>query len=236
MADGSPSIDVPIDRVTWRRNRRVSPSDATDALARDARALPPSINDSYDRPRTRGDCLNGSNVRPCPWASCGHHLAYDVDEQRGSLIVNREIAIEDMRETCSLDMADEGALNLSEVGALLGLSRERVRQIEERALDKLRAECARLGLQFEDLLGAMLERTEEPLGPSEEDALPVTARKSADDRARRLLQCVIDDRPIAFRGGQWSIPNDALAWLRERLRTGDTPGPREIARKMGWIR
>lgn len=81
------------------------------------------------RPRTRAQCQDGP--RPCPWASCRHHLAHDL--------VGRGLVddIEDLRETCSLDVADDGPQIYDSVRKHLGISRERVRQIEEKALDRL---------------------------------------------------------------------------------------------------
>jgi DNA-directed RNA polymerase sigma subunit (sigma70/sigma32) len=42
-----------------------------------------------------------------------------------------------MRETCSLDVADRGGITLEEVGEILNLTRERIRQVEVRGLRKL---------------------------------------------------------------------------------------------------
>ena len=39
-----------------------------------------------------------------------------------------------MAETCSLDVADRGGITLEEVGAILNLTRERIRQVEVRGL------------------------------------------------------------------------------------------------------
>ena len=46
-------------------------------------------------------------------------------------------------ETCALDLADRGGMTLIEVADVLGVTRERVRQIEDSAIEKIRAWFAR---------------------------------------------------------------------------------------------
>lgn len=91
-------------------------------------------------PRVRVECAPGAGVgRPCPWVSCRHHLYVEVSETLGSVKYvhpGREVA--ELEQTCSLDVADEGGATLERVGALLNITRERVRQIEVRALLKVR--------------------------------------------------------------------------------------------------
>ena len=85
-----------------------------------------------DRPRTRGDCLNGA--RPCPFVTCRHHLYLDVSPN-GSIRINHpQIDVGDLQESCSLDVADRGTHKLVEIGKLLNVTRERVRQLEARGL------------------------------------------------------------------------------------------------------
>lgn len=91
------------------------------------------------RPRTRGDCVEGP--RPCPWVSCKFHLYLDINPESGSIKLNfpdREVW--EMNETCALDIADRGGITLEEVGEILNLTRERIRQVEALGLDKLQSE------------------------------------------------------------------------------------------------
>lgn len=109
-----------------------------DALRVNAHDAAGMADELEQRPRTRGECRFGE--RPCPWVSCRHHLAIDVNPYTGSITVNfPAIGPLDLRETCSLDVADRGGLTLEEVGELLNLTRERIRQVEVRGLIKLRA-------------------------------------------------------------------------------------------------
>lgn len=93
-----------------------------------------------DRPRTRADCAGGE--RPCPWVSCQHHLFLDVTKTGGVKLVFPDLEVWELTESCSIDVAERGngeGLKLEEVGALLNITRERVRQLEKRGLAKLRA-------------------------------------------------------------------------------------------------
>jgi hypothetical protein len=86
------------------------------------------------RPRLRSECLQ--MPRPCPFASCKHHLFIDVGES-GSVKLNfPDRDIDTLVETCSLDVADRGETTLDIIGALMNVTRERARQIEAQALSK----------------------------------------------------------------------------------------------------
>lgn len=89
------------------------------------------------RPRTRGDCEDGP--RPCPWVGCSQHLYLDVTKT-GALKLNHPgVAPWEMPTSCALDVAAAGEHILDEVGLLLNLTRERVRQLEVSGLHALRA-------------------------------------------------------------------------------------------------
>ena len=89
------------------------------------------------RPRTRADCINGP--RPCLFVSCKHNLYLDVNPETGSIKLNfPHLEPWEMVESCSLDVAERGGITLEEVGTIVNLTRERVRQVEVRATTKLR--------------------------------------------------------------------------------------------------
>lgn len=93
------------------------------------------------RPMSRADCVQGDNAeRPCPFVSCKHHLYLDLNPRNGAIKINfPEMEVWDMPESCALDIADRGGVTLDEVGEIMNLTRERVRQLETRGLAKLRA-------------------------------------------------------------------------------------------------
>ena len=100
------------------------------------RALYPE--EHHERPATRADCL--VMERPCPFVSCHHHLFLDVSENTGAIKVNfPDLEVDQLAETCSLDIADRGGATLEEVGALMNMTRERVRQVEVATFEFLRS-------------------------------------------------------------------------------------------------
>jgi hypothetical protein len=92
----------------------------------------------YWKPKTRSECADME--RPCPFVSCKYHLYVDVHPVRGSIKVNfTDVEVWEMTETCALDIADRGGITLEEVGEIMNLTRERVRQVETAGLSKLAA-------------------------------------------------------------------------------------------------
>jgi len=95
-----------------------------------------------DRPRTRGEC---PDTRPCPWVGCKYHLYLDVRPHTGTIKLNFPgLEPWELPETCVLDVADRATARgecttLQEVGDYMNVCRERVRQVQDSALEKLRA-------------------------------------------------------------------------------------------------
>ncbi len=92
----------------------------------------------YWKPKSRAECAEGP--RPCPFVSCKHHLYIDVSPRTGAIKLNfPDLEVWDMGESCALDVADRGGTTLEDVGAIMNLTRERIRQVEVKALAKLEA-------------------------------------------------------------------------------------------------
>ena len=101
------------------------------------RMLYPEVDD-IERPRVRSECSDAP--RPCPYVSCKHHLFLDVSARTGAIKLNfPDLEVWEMTETCALDVADRGGTTLEEVGAIMNLTRERIRQVEVKGLAKLAA-------------------------------------------------------------------------------------------------
>lgn len=126
--------------------------------------------DDYVKPKTREECFG--TERPCPFVSCQYHLYLDVSPRTGAIKLNfPDLEVWQMNESCSLDVSDRGGTTLEDVGAIMNLTRERIRQVEVRALAKLEA--------LRDM-NALRDYVEE--GPVGKRRLPVLrAKDSADD-------------------------------------------------------
>ena len=99
------------------------------------RLLYPDVEDVV-KPKTRAECIGSE--RPCPFVSCKHHLYLDVSARTGAIKLNfPDLEVWEMNETCALDVADRGGTTLEEVGAIMNLTRERIRQVEVKGLAKL---------------------------------------------------------------------------------------------------
>jgi hypothetical protein len=122
-------------RVPWREKR--PPLARAQTLGVRRASLPVFIDypEGIERPKTRAECAGGS--RPCPFVSCRHHLFLDVSEKGGLKLNFPSLEPDELIASCSLDVADRGVAALEDAGALMNLTRERVRQIEVVALRKL---------------------------------------------------------------------------------------------------
>ena len=143
----SPHAERPAEQPTVRelrrrRRRRDRPRSQTIAarrLTREEMREGATLAAPVDqrRPQTRSACREGA--RPCPYVSCKYHLFIDVNPDTGSLKLNfPDLDIHDLPESCALDVADRGGITLEEIGEIMNLTRERVRQVEVLGLMKLK--------------------------------------------------------------------------------------------------
>jgi hypothetical protein len=155
-ADDGEAGDVPeVSRKIRRRRRRTRPRSKTIAMKRLTREelrqgalMYPPVD--IPRPTTREECRG--EQRPCPWVACKHHLYLDINPETGSIKINfPDLEPWELQHTCALDVAERGGITLEEVGEIMNLTRERIRQVEVRGLLKLK-----MGSPSPDELGAEL--------------------------------------------------------------------------------
>ncbi len=188
--------------LRWSRaaaRRRGIPSKKTLAVRRitkhelnagrvELRAL--GADEPYWRPRTRGDCADVP--RPCPYVACSKNLYLDVSET-GSIILNfphLEPGEMPPDRSCSLDLADRGGMTLEDIAVVTNLTRERIRQVELKALiRRARPVAVALGLGPQDAAAAGTRRQ---VGPGAdlaetgvEDEMPSDVATIAENRSGR---------------------------------------------------
>ena len=126
----------------------------------------------YYQPARRGECAEGA--RPCPYVSCQHHLFLDVSSRTGAIKLNfPDLEVWEMNESCALDIADRGGTTLEDVGAIMNLTRERIRQVEVKALAKLEA--------LKDMSSLRDYIDEGPVGKRRLPILAVTVEEDEDE-------------------------------------------------------
>jgi hypothetical protein len=144
-----------VSRKVRRRRRRTRPRSKTIAMKRLTREelrqgalMYPPVD--IPRPTSRAECRE--EMRPCPWVACKHHLYLDINPETGSIKINfPDLEPWELQHTCALDVAERGGITLEEVGEIMNLTRERIRQVEVRGLLKLK-----MGSPSPDELGAEL--------------------------------------------------------------------------------
>jgi sigma-70-like protein len=144
-----------VSRKIRRRRRRTRPRSKTIAMKRLTREelrqgalMYPPVD--IPRPTTREECRG--EQRPCPWVACKHHLYLDINPETGSIKINfPDLEPWELQHTCALDVAERGGITLEEVGEIMNLTRERIRQVEVRGLLKLK-----MGSPSPDELGSDL--------------------------------------------------------------------------------
>ncbi len=110
-------------------------------LERGAAEYPEQPGRDYLRPRTFEECdsVGLGDLFPCPFVSCKHHLYLDVNPRTGSIKLNfpgREV--DELPATCALRVAQHGRRTLDAVAEVMALTRQRLSQLEDRILDKIR--------------------------------------------------------------------------------------------------
>lgn len=225
MVDGALALDVDSPPVTreQRRSRRKRPVRARTISVKRmtkrelelGRMLFPETD--YQKPKSRAECAEG--MRPCPFVSCKYHLFLDVQSRTGAIKLNfPDLEVEDMTESCSLDVADRGGTTLEEVGAIMNLTRERIRQLEVRAMAKVKSLSE---------MEALRDFVDE--GPVGKRRLPMLAASADEDEEE--VDTEIDDEDDAEADGEDALDHaepaedDEAAFEMTADLAASLPGP-----------
>jgi hypothetical protein len=150
------------------RSRSVSIKQMTKRTRELGRLLNPDANHRH-LPTLRSDCENAP--RPCPFVSCKWHMFLDVSPRTGNIKLNfPDLEPDEIPETCVLDVAARGGETLEEVGRIINITRERIRQIEVKAMALLRDELARFVDGEERRPVRVIEEDDQDEEPDSEDA------------------------------------------------------------------
>jgi sigma-70-like protein len=200
LALNADSLPAPVTREQRRsrrkraiRARTISVKRMTKRELELGRMLYPEVEE-IEHPSTRADCVGGE--RPCPFVSCKHHLYLDVSARTGAIKLNfPDLEVWEMTETCALDVADRGGTTLEEVGAIMNLTRERIRQVEVKGLAKLAA--------LRDM-STLRDYVDE--GPTGKRRLPVLAAPPEEDEVDEDEAEDAEDPEVAAEEAEAAVP------------------------------
>lgn len=127
-------------------------------------------------PSSRDECRG--KEKACPFIRCRYHLWLKLSEDRdGRKSPNGKKAPSVLYPTsatsCALAVAERGEqLTCREVGEILGISDERVRKIEQRALTKLREQAELLGVEPSMLIALLNKAASSPSSSATTEEAP----------------------------------------------------------------
>jgi len=131
------------------------------------------------RPTLRSECVDG--FRPCPWVSCREHaVSVLLTGENATTMTDEQVLelLDAMPWSCTLDVIDLGGVTRDQIATVLGITRQRVGQIEEKALETSRKRAWRVGLTSDvlddvpDMLDAARSRRESKLVGAARPVLP----------------------------------------------------------------
>jgi hypothetical protein len=141
LGRGRLGVVVNLDRLSKRERDQIAKESAREDGHDDGRRR---------LPLTRQGC--DAVPRPCPHVGCRHHLYLDAQPGGNLRVAFADLEPEQLQYSCSLDIADGGPRILDEMATVLGVTRERTRQIFERALRKFRERLVEAGITAEDAM------------------------------------------------------------------------------------
>ena len=111
------------------------------------------------RPKTYEDCLEvgwGTKENPCPFVGCKNHLFLEINELGELKFPHKKKDFDEIDETCLNRAIENGPLDFQQITNLIGVVRERARQIKNEAKEKIKQTT-----EFRMMEGLMFKGDEE---------------------------------------------------------------------------
>jgi hypothetical protein len=129
---------------------------------------PEKIKASIDliKPRTYDDCLDagwGTKENPCPFFSCKNNLFLDITEDGEIKYIHKKKDFDQIQETCLNRAIENGPLDFKQISELIGVVRERARQIKNEAKEKIKQTT-----EFKKMEGLIFVNDEEENNPKQQ--------------------------------------------------------------------
>lgn len=149
------------------------------------------------KPRTYEDCLDagwGTKENPCPFFSCKNNLFLDVTEDGEIKYIHKKKDFDQIQETCLNRAIENGPLDFKQISELIGVVRERARQIKNEAKEKIKQTT-----EFKKMEGLIFVNDEEEVNQTNQQPVkPNTTKPRSKVEKEEVSKECCDEKDNQF--------------------------------------